>query len=336
MFNKFPFHRILVLFTIFSMSLTACNAAPTLTAPELTSVPESTPVSESIPTPQPTETPTPVPTPTEVAATPTEAGPKEGDKTTVTENGYTYNYKLTNLGISKETGESIFQNVRKFLDSYMFDWPTFNGARIQVNITDKALGERSIYEITHKDFTMADVPSDGIFDPPPVTSLFSHQLKEVTGKTGPTILQEMQGDGMDFEIIISNGTPEGKVEHVTLDTDTGFIVTIVDPETMNLLGGENVSTMPMGDVTVYAEVYDVDSDGNMLGRLAFDRSLNEIDDEVLRNALFLFPASLVEQKDQRKIEQTDFSITLAHKSRWTRADDVTLDLEIERVPQAQP
>ena len=33
MFNKFPFYRILVLFTLFSMSLTACNAVPTATLP---------------------------------------------------------------------------------------------------------------------------------------------------------------------------------------------------------------------------------------------------------------------------------------------------------------
>ncbi len=53
MFNNFPFLRILVLFNLFGMSLTACNGAPTLTAPELTSVPESTPI------PSPTKTPTP-------------------------------------------------------------------------------------------------------------------------------------------------------------------------------------------------------------------------------------------------------------------------------------
>ncbi len=44
MFNKFPFHRILGLFTLFSMSLSACNAAPALTTPKLTSDSDSTPI----------------------------------------------------------------------------------------------------------------------------------------------------------------------------------------------------------------------------------------------------------------------------------------------------
>jgi hypothetical protein len=79
MINKFPFSRILALLTLFSVSLTACTAAPALT---------DTPTAPTIntSTPTPTATPTAVPTPTEIpvgALYPShpEAGPRPADET---------------------------------------------------------------------------------------------------------------------------------------------------------------------------------------------------------------------------------------------------------------
>ena len=105
MFNKFPFYRILVLFTLFSMSLTACNAAPTLTAPESTSTP----------TPQPTETQAPVPTPTETN-TPVPMSSLEQSVIGLLDE-MKVNYTKTNENgvitlVNNETGKDIMRNGR--------------------------------------------------------------------------------------------------------------------------------------------------------------------------------------------------------------------------------
>lgn len=306
------------------------------------------------PVPSPTVSliPTSSPTPTEIPATPTETGPREGDVTRVTENGHTYVYTYTNLG-ETASGEPVMENVRGISKFHLFDTPYADSITFEINILNKVLGERNLYEMIHKNFTDADIPADGIFDPTPITAslgpelrerYFSEDTRQLSDREKQIALQyEMLGQGESgheqafLEVIVPNGTPEGEVNNVKLSPNTGIILTIMDLETMAMLGGENILPIQMGDVMVYAQVYDVDAKGNMLCRLAFDKPMNEIDDEVLRNALFLFPASLAKQRDQRNIEQTDFSITLAHKSRWTQADGKTLDLEIERVPvPAQP
>ncbi len=313
----------LILKLLIALLLSSCQAgSPTLSpiSAEATLPPRSTEI----------------PTPTEVVVTPTEAGPKEGDKTSVTENGYTYNYTLTNLGETKD-GEPILQNVRKVADFFLYDWPTFEGAaRFQLNITDKAPGERSLYQMTHKDFTMEDVSDPNSFDPPRITAMFMQGLMDNRGKTVKELYDAFTGDGLEFEIVIPDGTPEGKAETVNLSTRTGFIVTIMDPETMRELGGDNISTFQLGDITVLAQVYGVDGAKNELCRLSFEGNLNDIDDYILRQAMFVFPARLIEKNDQGNIGQSQLSIDLARNSQRTQDDGITLDLEIERVTASTP
>jgi hypothetical protein len=276
------------------------------------------------------------PTPTSIPLTATEEVVQEGDTYTMTENGREYTYTYIELGENQE-GETVMENVRDAGGFFVFDWPTFNGARYQFFITEKALNERNLYQINQPDFTKADIPSGGVFDPPPITAAFSHMLEEATGKTLPTLIQEMQEKGVSLEIIIHDGMSEGKKENVILSTETGFIVTAMDKETMFELVQDPsfISTGHVDGIEYYAQVYDVDKNGNMLCRLAFSVPLNEVPDTALRKALFIFPASLTEKRDLRDIEQSGNSKFLAHMSEQLRTDG-TQDLNIVRVPETQP
>ena len=297
---------------------------------ESVSSPAPVTFTHTLPAPTNTESPAPTVTPDPLADAPegTTGINSAGQWTkTVMENEHNYEYIYnTELGWLREVG--------KF---YIFDWPTFNGIPYKILVTEKAFGERNIYQMSHEDFIMADIPSGGIFNPPPITATFSYKLKEITGKTGPSLLQEMQGEGVSLEIIIPDGMTEGKTEHVKLDTETGLILTIVDKDSLLALGGENVSTWnTFGNVAVYSQVYGVDSAGNMLVRFAIDGSLVDLSDRDLRNILFSFPANMIEHKDQSNHGITVFAQTLTIVSLQSPKDGVPHDLEIERVPLVQP
>ncbi|NOH03873.1 MAG: hypothetical protein HND47_18860 [Chloroflexi bacterium] len=298
----------------------------------LTACGTDTPLPTPTATPAPTQSPELTPHPRILADTRRLPHPGGTWGYSVTENGQTYVYTPMELGVTKD-GEVIKENVREVADFFLFDWPTFEGAaRYQLLITDNALGERSLYKMTHKDFTMEDVPNPNNFDPSPITSLFSFHLEKAIGITGSTFLEKIKGPGIEKEIVVPDGTPEGKAETVNLSTTTGFIVTIVDPITMRELGGDNISTFQLGDITVLAQVYGVDGAKNELCRLAFEGNLNEIDDYILRQAMFVFPARLIENNNQGNIGQSQLSIDLARNSQRPRTEgSETLDLEIERV-----
>ncbi|MBL8098890.1 MAG: hypothetical protein JNK81_06890 [Anaerolineales bacterium] len=309
------------LFLITSFLLTACATPSQISEVSATDVNALEPTSK-VSTPAPTEKPaTPTSEPTEVA------GPKEGEKTVVKENGYTYEYTYTKIGETPD-GEPIFQNVRDFFDFPIIDYPGGNFIGYEASITDQTLGETGVWNISHADDVI--IPPNGTkYDPLPITASAGKELGNRFSTDIGTVIQRINSEeGLDLPVILSNG--EEAV--VNLKNDNVIKMTIMDKDTIFRLGGENVSTWSYGGVTFFSEVYAVE-EGRALVRFAIDGSLTDpkLTDEILRVALMSISANLIQNQDQRQQGVTDFAITLGHVSAWTQADDKTLDLEIDRV-----
>ncbi len=272
------------------------------------------------------ENPNPVPSPT-----PTEAAPKNGD--TRTENGYTYKY-------SAEYG----QWMREVTNFPLDDGPDYNFVPFRISVSENVDGELDLISLVHKDFTVADIPASGTFNPPPLTASFGRQVREryfeedtrnLTDLEQQSAFQmEMLGMGKGpqkdayIPIIVSNG----EEMRVKLSEQTGINMFIIDPDTMMQRGGANVITLHRGEVTFYVEVYGVDPAGNMLVRMAFDGSLADISNDDLRAILFTIPANFADHKDQREQGFTAYAQALADLSDNLQSDGVTPDVVINRAP----
>lgn len=110
------------------------------------------------PTSTPLPTASPIPTPTEIPTTPTAAGPKEGDVTTVTENGHDYIYTYAKLG-ETETGEALWEDVREVGTIILFDGPVRNYLPYTIYIAGNVENKRSFVSISHPDQTDINAPN---------------------------------------------------------------------------------------------------------------------------------------------------------------------------------
>lgn len=329
---------------LLSIFLASCAnvATPTLVVTE-TSARTTTAMFTPTSTEAPTATPEPTKTPDPLGGAPEGATGKDSKGNyikEVTENGYEYPYTY-----NAELG----QWVREVAYFPIYDWPTFNSMQFKIFITEGTLGERNLYQMTHKDFTVADIPPGGIFDPPPITASIAPKLEEryfaddtrglLDSKKFPTLLLEMQGKGEKgheqayMPIILSNGEDA----QVKLGTDTGIILTIMDKDTLLKLGGDLVSTWYISGVTVYYEVYGIDAAGNELCRLAIDGSIADLSDRDLRIVLMFFPTNFAKNIDQRdQGGMSAFGQAMAIVSAQPQPDGVAQDLTIERISLAQP
>ena len=326
----------ILLTVILSVVLVSCASLST-SMPTETIVPTATITLTLVP-PTPSATSEPFPTPI-----PTETVPKDGDTKSVTENGYTYKYEY-----SAEYG----QWMREVADFPLDDEPHYNFIPFRVQIADQVSDERNLLDMTHKDFTVADIPANGIFDPPPIGGVFDVQLmKRYFSGTRSGLSFHDQEAAITFEMLgkgqgdikqafLSITLSNGQEAQVKLSENSGIILTITDAAKIKQLGGDNLSTGTVDSTTYYAEVYGVDANGNELCRLAFDKSLNEVSDNALREAIFMFPSKLVEMKDQSSIGPSNFSFILMHVStlstlgRFSNADG-TPDLKIDYLQPQQ-
>ncbi len=296
----------------------------------------STPTETLVPTFMRTVTPIP-PTPTtppepSLTPIPIQAGPKNGDTRTVTENGHDYAYTYD---------AELEQWVRKVADFPLWDSTKFNYVPFRISITDSAHGERNVLQIAH-----VDSISDS--DQSPLRSTFKPELEQryfglgnLESASNELSIQLQHEMMRGFEstasipIIIANGTPKGASFNVKLSTETGINVTIMDPEKINALGGESVITLHKGNVTFYIQAYSVDREGNALYRLAFDGLINDIPDEALRDILFMIPGNLVDHIDQREQGFTALAQIFSQYSARPR-EGGTQDVFFERVLLAHP
>jgi hypothetical protein len=324
--------KTITLLILIVILLSGC-ASPVPTAAPATST-------QTLPAPtntqSPTSTPTVTPDPLAGAPEGTTGKNNNGEWTkSVTENGYEYEYIY-----SAESG----QWVRGVSNFPLLDYPYWNFLPYKIFITENTPGEQNLYMITHTD----NMPG-GSNEPTPVMATFALKLRKryFQGDTRglssmdeqKVIVDEIQGTGESghqqayMPVLLSNG--EEKL--VKLSPDTGITVTIMDKDTLLRLGGDLVSTWNTFEGnTVYSEVYGVDEDGDMLVRFAVDRSIADLSDKDLRNVLFSFPANFVEHKDQREHGLTAFTQALAIVSAQPQPDGAAQDLEIDRIPLAQP
>ena len=330
--------KIFLLLLIVSNLLTGCMT-------QATSLATTTPIPF---TETPTLTFTPQPTPTETPV-PTEAEPKVGDVTTVTENGHTYTY------IRNEQG----QDVREVANFPLGDYPYENFAWFKIGVDKKVPGEQYIDKMIHEDDTPGGIGSypDGGAEQMPIKQSFMYILSKRFFLNDERVISDIKKQEIIYYQMLRQGEPGhekalipitvnaldnesniiSKDFDVSLNTGPAINLLITTKDTVYELAKDPsfVSTGQMGDVTWYAFVgYENEK---MMGFLAFDVALNEVSEEILRNAIFLFPASLAEKQDQTKIEPTDFSVTLASVSTWVQPlGGTTKDLEIEFVLPVQP
>lgn len=302
------------------------------------------------PTSTPLPTASPIPTPTEIPTTPTAAGPKEGDVTTVTENGHDYIYTYTKLG-ETETGKALWEDVREVGTISLMDTPYINYLPFKIFIADSVDSKRNFVSFTHRDWID---PSE------PITPLASTLMAELetryfqddprkgtmTSKEEQKTLQvEMQGLGEGehkqayIDIIVANGTPEGELKRVKLSETTGIILTLLSEEDIVRLGGGDVLELhAQGDgrnYTYFVQVYDVDNKGNELARVAFRDPLSEIPENILRKVLFTIPGNFVDHKDQREQGFTNVAQIFAQYSAKLGVDGKP-DVVINLLPAATP
>jgi hypothetical protein len=308
--------------------------------------PTSEPPQTETPAP-PTATPdvTPSVTPTAIEV----AGPKEGDKTVVTENGYTYEYTYTKIGETPD-GEPIFKYLREIANFCLIDDPVYNYIPFQIFIADGVLGERSILELLHRDFVRTDIPPGGTFDPNPITGAFVFELEKTyfqNDQRNLSLLErdfvfqnEMLGKGEDghkqayLPIKLSNGD---EVD-VKLSQDNGIKMTIMDVETILKLGGASVTEWTYVDPAsnkefrFFSEAYGLDEKGNLLVRFALDGSFDnpDLSEEALRIAFMSIPANFAQKFDQSEQGVTDFAITLGHQSAKKQRNSDAIELDFRR------
>lgn len=302
-------------------------------------------------TPKPTSTSIPSPT---FTATPTVdplAGAPEGTTginsngewtKTVIENGYAYAYNYN---------AELRQYVREVGTIILFDTPQRNYLPYTILVAGNVENERSFISISHQDITDINAPNNWLtrtFSPELRARYFADDPRNgtLTSMEGSRVMQmEMLGLGEGeqkqayLDIIVANGTPEGKVKRVKLSETTGIILTILTPEDIAKLGGENVLELhAQGDghnYTYFVEVYDVDNAGNELARMAFRDPLDQIPENILRKVLFTIPGNLVDHKDQREQGFTNVAQIFAQYSAKPGLDGKP-DVVIELLPAITP
>lgn len=323
-----------LLTVILSIILASC-APVSNTTPIETLVPTATITLSPIP-------PTPTATPEPSANSLSEAGPKDGERHTVSENGLNYEYVYNaELGQwEREVGTII-----------LFDVSLRNYVPYSISTLENVEAEHSFMSISHKDNTDINTP-DGY-----LTRTFKPELEKryfqddprkntLTNKELQTALQmEMQGMGTGehtqayIDIIVANGTPEGQVVKVKLSQTTGIHATIMSEDDIIRLGGANVIELRAHDngqfYTFFVEVYGVDELGNELVRIAFKDPLNKIPESIFRKVLFSIPGNLVDHKDQREQGFSNVAQIFAQYSEKIN-DDGTYDVHIDLAPPVQP
>ena len=331
MFNKFPFHRILVLFTLFSMSLTACNAAPTLTAPESTSASDSTPAPDFTPTPQPTETQTAVPTSTEtpdpLAGAPEGATGVDSERNMYykdADDGYRYFYK-----------EADKSWARPFIENYYaYDHWDLNAIPIDVWVKLSTPGLEAIVNMTHRDVKNSDDRSN--------TQLELNTF--MLAKFQMTELQELRDrlsseSGLAFDFVFNNTTMSSE-----FGKNGGLQVTIVSEEELKPLYEQHKAVRSNGTLGYAYLIYDGVKDGKVLVRVASSQPLDKLLKNVpgggpeneLRQLIFLPLMNILIAEDGDDLiniaAMLDSSI-VASASADPRAQDGKQDLQIIIVDQ---
>jgi hypothetical protein len=321
--------KIIALLILIVILLSGCG--------ESASTPATVTSTQTLPDPTNTESPTSTPT---VTPDPL-AGAPEGSTginstgqwtKTVTENGYEYGYIY-----SAESG----QWVREIARFPLMGVTKFGKVIYTISAYENVPGERSVYAIAHTDAAPNNDlgPFQSTFIPELGQRYFGLDNLSVASNEQLRVLQMEMMKGLDstatVPIIIANGTPEGQTLNVKLSTETGINVTILDPATIQALGGKNVIKLNDGVVTFYVQAYGVDEKGNALYRLAFEGSMNDIPDKELRDILFMIPGNFVDRVDQRHQGFTPTAQIFSRYSAKPRANGEP-DFSFERVPLAQP
>lgn len=331
MFNKFPCHRILVLFTLFSMSLTACNAAPTLTAPESTSAPDFTP------TPRPTETPTVVPTPTEIPDPTMPLGEvgKDAEGTYV---------KMENGDIARKVeyknsaGEILYEGwaVEKTQKGGipLWDFGNVNLIPFSLFVTYDVPGIHSIESLSHQDNIN---PEGGGGGADSLTGLaIAHLFHRKNINTSD------QAEMQKFNIEVFNGvatlpliTSTGEAVEGKLSSETGFITIVVPFDSLIPSEGNGVSEWldpySTSRRSFRSTVLGVDKDGNIIELLASETPLNELPDNLVRALALHLAASVIDKEDQT-IQSFPIKLQSYVKYADASGDEKVPDIIITRNP----
>ncbi len=319
--------KTIALLTLIVILLSGCSESASSPATSTQTLPAPTN------TESPTSTPTTTPDPLSGAPEGTTGINSAGQWIkAVAENGHNYEYIY-----NTEAGEWIREIARFPLwDSVVYDYVIYT-----ISAYENTPGERSVYTVVHR-----DVVSNG--DWTPFNSTFKPELEQryfglgnlesVTNEQSAIFQREMMKglqSNATIPIIVANGTQEGETLNIKLSTETGINVTIMDPTTIQSLGGENVIKLNNGTVTFYVQAYGVDENGNALYRLAFEGSMNDISDKALREILFMIVGNCVEYIDQRQQGFTPTAQIFSMYSAKPRANGEP-DFSFERVPLTQP
>jgi hypothetical protein len=318
--------KTIILLILIVIPLSGCGESASSPVPVIST--------QTLPAPTNTESPTSTPTATSDPL----AGAPEGTTginsagqwiKTVTENGHNYEYVY-----NAEAG----QWVREIASFPLWDGTVYGYVIYTITACENVPGERSVYTVKH-----IDVVSDD--DHSPFHDTFKVELEQryfgidfPTNEQSATFQKEMikgSESTATIPIIVANGTPEGQTLNVKLGTDSGINVTIMDPATIQALGGENVIKLNNGTVTFYVQAYGVDAKGNALYRLAFEGSINDISDKALQEILFMIPGNFIDHVDQSKQGFTPNAQVFATWSAKPRANGEP-DFSFERVPLVQP
>lgn len=280
--------------------------------------------------------------PTEMVVAPTEAERQIGETSSIQENGQTYTYTYTNLGKTPE-GEVINEDVREVGTVTLYDTVYENYVFFKVLMASGAENERSFVSMTSRDRTTDAepiTPLSSVFAPELETRYFADDPRRPTLSSDDeevALQLEMMGKGEGdhaqayLDIIVANGTPEGSTQKVKLSVNNGIILTIMNPETIAKLGGQDVIELHEGEYTFYVQVVGVDDEHNEIARVAFKDPIDQIPEDVLRKVLFSIPGSLVDHKDQREQGFSEISQIFADYSAKQRQDGKK-DVEINLLP----
>ncbi len=301
MFNKFPFHRILVLFTLFSMSLTACNAAPALTAPKLTSASDSTPS----PTKTPTATPEPTNTPDPLAGAPEGATGKDSKGNyikTVEENGYSYEFTW-----DKEQEDW----VRPLGKMYVWDFSKDNGFPARWFIAEGVPGG-NIKEIVHQEFV-----ASAFNDKSPLAGSINAIIKDRLGLSTSQLTGDMFDAGVTFSYSV-----DGVSHEVVFDKDTGIKVFIVHPDSLEPFVGEGGVSLVTDNISfkLFSKLVGVDEEDELVFVVASPVPLDKLSEKQLRYLLFLNVANFISRENQTRQALTTNVSILAMDSNNPRAN----------------
>ncbi len=327
--------RIAYIFLLVFM--VSCGNATSLVSSTATNVPQATI------TFTPTLTPTITPTEDPLANAP------EGT-TSVSPDGKIYYMDTTENGVNyhftynKET-EKWTREVGKFP---LWDDPSVNFIPFTIRINSDVKGGQNLVSLTHKDFTMNDIPASGRFNPPPLSATFEYELQvRYFDNQDPNsdahqiqIQEDMLGENNQhtylptihayMPIITSSGE---KVNGI-LSTETGFILDIVNSNDLKPIIGKGVNkwTDPWKN-TFYIQVTGVDTSGNILIKEALDGDISALSDKAMRWFLFEGVGNIINHEDQREFDFLNLqSQAFATWSAKLQADHITQDVVIVRNP----